>query len=283
MAVRYPRQAGQFYEGSERALRHQIEECFTHKLGPGRLPRLAEEPLTKLFALVSPHAGYMFSGPVAAHGFYEAAQSGRPDAAVIIGPNHTGMGSGVSTVTSGRWRTPLGDMIVDQDLAKAIQAESNIIDIDENAHMFEHSVEVQLPFLQYVYGERLTFVPICMMFQDLRTSQEVGTALAKASKGRNVLIVASTDLTHYESQKAAEAKDHTVIEAILHLNEVELQQKVEAQNITMCGYGPVSAAIVASKTLGPAKAKLLSYHTSGDITQDYSHVVGYCSITIGQA
>jgi len=279
--VRYPRQAGQFYEGSERALRHQIEECFTHKLGPGRLPQRAEGPLTKLFAVVSPHAGYMFSGPVAAHGYYAVAQSGTPDSAVILGPNHTGMGSGVSIVTSGRWRTPLGDISVDQELAKAIQAESDIIDIDENAHAFEHSVEVQLPFLQYIFGSHMTFVPICMMFQDLKTSQEVGTALAKASKDKNVLIVASTDLTHYESQKAAEAKDHTVIEAILHLDEVELQQKVEAQNITMCGYGPVSAAIVASKARGPAKAKLLSYHTSGDITQDYSQVVGYCSIAIG--
>jgi len=225
----------------------------------------------------------MFSGPVAAHGYYEAAQSGKPDTVVVLGPNHTGIGSGVSIVTSGRWRTPLGDMVVDQDLAKTIQAESEIIDIDEKAHMFEHSVEVQLPFLQYIYGDKVTLVPICMMFQDLRTSREVGLALAKASRGRNVLIVASTDLTHYESEKAAEAKDAAVMEAIVHLDEFELQRRIEGQNITMCGYGPVSAVIVAMKELGPAKARLLSYHTSGDITGDYTQVVGYCSIAISRA
>ena len=223
----------------------------------------------------------MFSGPVAAHGYYRAAQNGRPDAVVILGPNHTGIGSGISIVTKGQWRTPLGDVPVDEDLSRTIQAESNIIDIDESAHVFEHSVEVQLPFLQYVYGGGLTFVPICMRFQDLQTSVEVGSAIGKAAKGRNVLIVASTDLTHYASQKAAETNDHSVIDAVLRLSEVELQHIVESRNITMCGYGPVSAALVASRTLGAKAAKLLSYHTSGDITQDYSHVVGYCSIAIG--
>jgi len=283
LAVRYPRQAGQFYEDSERSLRRQIEECFLHRLGPGGLPPRSDSSLTNLIALVSPHAGYMFSGPVAAHAYYQAAERGKPDAAVILGPNHTGIGSGISIVTKGRWRTPLGDISVDEDLSRAIQAESNIIDMDENAHVFEHSIEVQLPFLQYIYGAGLTFVPICMMFQDLRTSVEVGSALGKAAKGRNVLIVASTDLTHYESQKAAEAKDRSVIDAILNLDEAELQHRVESQNITMCGYGPVNVAIVASKALGAKAAKLLSYHTSGDITQDYSHVVGYCSIAIDRA
>ncbi len=280
MAVRYPRQAGRFYEGSESSLRRQVEECFLHRLGPGELPPRVDKTLTGIVALVSPHAGFMFSGPVAAHGYYRAACCGKPDAVIILGPNHTGIGSGISIAAKGRWRTPLGDLQVDEDLSKAIQAGSNIIDPDENAHILEHSVEVQLPFLHYVYDGDFTLVPICMMLQDLQTSMEVGLAIGKAIEGRNVLIVASTDLTHYESQEAAQTNDSYVIEALLRLDEVELQHRVESRNITMCGYGPASATIVASKALGAKTAQLLSYHTSGDVTQDYSQVVGYCSIVI---
>ncbi|MEM2920790.1 MAG: AmmeMemoRadiSam system protein B [Candidatus Bathyarchaeia archaeon] len=278
--MRYPRQAGQFYEGTPDALRAQIEGCFTHRLGPGRLPKVTERPFPNPLALVSPHAGYMFSGPVAAHGYYEAAVYGKPEAVIIIGPNHTGMGSGVSIVTNGWWRTPLGDIKVNRDLAERILTGSGIIDIDEHAHLFEHSIEVQLPFLQYIYGSDLTFIPICMMLQDLQTSREVGIALAKALTGSNVLLIASTDLTHYEPQKVAEAKDSVVIDAIVHLDEAELQHVIEAKNVTMCGYGPVSVVIVAMKELGGRKSRLLSYHTSGDVTKDYAQVVGYCSIAI---
>lgn len=280
MSVRLPRQAGQFYAGSADGLRQQIEECFLHRLGTGKLPQPVETPLRSLVALVSPHAGYMYSGPVAAHGFYFASTCGQPDSVVILGPNHTGIGSGISVVTRGAWRTPLGDMDVDPELARSIQASSQLIDIDESAHRYEHSIEVQLPFLQYVYGPRLRFVPICMMLQDLTSSRDVGEAVAKAIKGRNVLIIASTDMTHYEAQRTAEKNDQLVIDTILRLDEAALQRTVETHGISMCGYGPVSAAIVASKALGASHGERLAYQTSGDVTGDRTQVVGYCSIAL---
>ncbi len=280
MSIRPPRQAGQFYSNSALLLKKQIDGCFLHRLGPGKLPETKEKLLTNLVALVSPHAGYIFSGPVAAHGFYLAAASGRPDFLVIIGPNHTGIGSGISIVTKGVWKTPLGDIKVNSELAQLIQSSSQLIDIDESAHKFEHSIEVQLPFLQYIYGSQFSLVPICMMLQDLASSRDVGRAIAKACKGQNVLIIASTDLTHYQPQSVAEKKDKVIIDAITQLDETILQKAVEYNNISMCGYGPVSAAIVASKMLGATDGKCLSYHTSGDVTGNYFQVVGYCSLAL---
>ncbi|MFH0897516.1 MAG: AmmeMemoRadiSam system protein B, partial [Candidatus Bathyarchaeota archaeon] len=203
--IRLPCQAGTFYSSSAAALKKQVEECFLHRFGPGNLPKVEAGP-QKLTSLISPHAGYMFSGPIAANGYYLAAQEGRPDTVIILGPNHTGYGSGVSIMVEGVWRTPLGDVEVDTELAKDIQQSSELIDIDENAHRFEHSIEVQLPFLQYVYGTTFKLVPICMMMQDLQTSCDVGESAAKAASGRNVLIIASTDMSHYEPHKIAEAK-----------------------------------------------------------------------------
>jgi AmmeMemoRadiSam system protein B len=280
MSVRLPCQAGQFYAGDANHLRKQIEECFTHRLGAGRLPPTIESPLSNLVGLVSPHAGYMFSGPVAANGFYFAASCGRPDSVVILGPNHTGVGSGISIMTKGMWRTPLGDVEIDSELAKSIQTSSQLIDIDDSAHRYEHSIEVQLPFLQYIYGSRFRFVPICMMLQDLTSSRDIGETIAKACRGKNILVIASTDLTHYQPQRIAEAKDKLVIDAILRVDEKALQEAVESHNISMCGFGPVSAAIVASKDLGASHAERLSYHTSGDLSGDYTQVVGYCSVAL---
>jgi len=271
-----------WYAGSSQSLRAQIEKCFTHSFGPGNLPTVTKKGPRRLIGLVSPHAGYIFSGPVAAHGYLCAARNGRPDSVIVLGPNHTGLGSGISIMSQGKWRTPFGDMEVDEELASAIQAESRLTDIDENAHRFEHSIEVQLPFLQYVYDSRLRFVPICMMLQDLQSSLDVGMAVARASGGKNVLVVASTDLTHYEPQKVAEANDRIAVDAMLKLDEVQLQKSVEERGISMCGFGPVSAAIVAAKSLGAAKAQLLCYCTSGDISQDYSQVVGYCSLVMSR-
>ncbi len=277
--VRFPHQAGGFYAASERPLRKQIEECFMHDFGPRKLPRVSEKGPRSVTSLICPHAGYMFSGPVAAKGYYYVAEDGRPDVIVLIGPNHTGYGSGVSIMTNGIWRTPLGDVRIGSELAKEIQARSEFIDVDEKAHLYEHSIEVQLPFLQYVYGS-FQFVPICMMMQDLEVSKDVGNAIAEAAAGKNVLIIASTDLSHYEPQNTADEKDHLALDAIIRLDAEELQSVVEARGISMCGYGPVSAAIVASKALRAKNAVLLQYKTSGDVTGDKSQVVGYASVAI---
>lgn len=277
--IRLPCQSGSFYESSANALRKQIERCFLHKFGPGNLPK-AEKGMRKLVSLICPHAGYMFSGPVAANGYYFAAKNGKPDTVIVIGPNHTGYGSGASLMTEGAWRTPFGDVEIDTHFAVEIQRASQFIDIDEGSHRLEHSIEVQLPFLQFVYDNAFKFIPICMMIQDFKTSQDLGEAIAKTAFNKNVLIIASTDMSHYEPHKVAKEKDRLAIETILKLSAKELQSTIESNNISMCGYGPASVAVIASKKLKATRAELLSYITSGDISGDRSSVVGYASIAI---
>ena len=260
-------------------MRRQIEECFTHKFGPGKLPTLDESGPRKIIGLICPHAGYMYSGPVAANAYYQLATDGRPDVLVILGPNHQGIGSGVSIMDRGIWRTPLGDVEVDAETCKAILQHSDIIDVDDSAHAYEHSIEVQIPFLQYIYGS-FKFVPICFLMQDLETAREVGEALAKALKDKNAVIIASSDMTHYEPHVRASEKDRKAINAILQLDEASFYSVLESLNVTACGYGPIASLIVASKKLDAKKAELLSYRTSGDVTGDKSAVVGYAAIAV---
>ena len=279
MKLRRPSQAGMFYAGNAQALRAQIEECFTHKLGPGKLPQVADRKLQTIVGLVCPHAGYMYSGSVAAHAYYNLAADGKPDTVVLFGPNHTGYGSALALMRDGVWCTPLGDVEIDTLTANLIMKESSIIDVDDSAHAYEHSIEVQLPFLQYLYGSAFKFVPICFLMQDLQSSREVGIAVAKALVDKNALVIASTDMTHYEPQETAEQKDKAAIEATLNLDAERLYSTIEARHITMCGYGPTIAAITAAKALNAKEAELLCYKTSGDITGDFSSVVGYASIS----
>lgn len=208
------------------------------------------------------------------------ARDGKPKSVVILGPNHTGLGSGVSTMTSGEWLTPLGRVRVDRQLAEAIRKGCDLIDVDELAHAHEHSIEVQLPFLQHLFKEDFTMVPICMMMQDEETSEEVGRAIAKGTKGEDVVIIASTDLTHYESQASAAAKDRKAIDKILALDWRGLLNVVYEEDISMCGFGPVAAMLCAAKELGAKKAELLKYATSGDTAGPMPQVVGYCSIAV---
>ncbi len=278
--IRYAKYAGSFYAGSKNTLKSQIEKCFTHRFGPGRIPEVSKEGPRKIVGLICPHAGYMYSGPVAANAYYQLALDGPADVFVILGPNHQGIGSGVAIMNRGVWRTPLGDVEIDSEVAEEILRYSDIIDIDDSAHAYEHSIEVQLPFLQYVFGSSFRFVPICFLMQDLETSREVGQALAKALENRNAVIIASTDMTHYESHNQACEKDREAINAILQLNEALFYSILESRNVTACGYGPVAALITAAKRLGAKRAELLSYKTSGDITGDKSAVVGYAAISL---
>ncbi len=277
--MRPPVVAGQFYAGTRSTLLEQIEWCYTHPHGPGKVPKVKAGP-RRLVGLVSPHAGYMYSGPVAAHGFAQMAQDGKPNSIVIIGPNHSGAGSGVSIMTSGKWQTPLGEVQIDEALSGAIRQASDIIDMDTVAHAYEHSLEIQLPFLQHLFKAEFKITPICMMLQDERTSKEVGDAIAKASAGKDVAIIASTDFTHYEPQRSAVEKNHKAMDKILALDAAGLVRTVEEEAITMCGYGPVSAMLQAAKKLGAKRAKLLKYATSGDTAGPMAQVVGYGSIAI---
>ncbi|MEM3463659.1 MAG: AmmeMemoRadiSam system protein B [Candidatus Bathyarchaeia archaeon] len=276
--VRRPTQAGAFYEGNAESLKRQIENCFLHEFGPGKIPTVAKTGLKKVTGLVCPHAGYMFSGPVAAHAYYSLACDGRPDVAVIFGPNHTGYGSALAVMNEGFWRTPLGDVEVDGETANHIVRESRIVDVDDSAHRFEHSIEVQLPFLQYLYGSEIKIVPICFLMQDLSSAKEVGKAVAKVLAGKNAVVIASSDMTHYEPQKSAERKDRAALEAVEEMDEDKFYSTIETQRITACGYGPIAALITAAKLLGAKEAKVLCYKTSGDIIGDYSSVVGYAAV-----
>jgi len=274
---RPPAQSGTFYPDTEGALRTQIQQSFLHPLGPGAIPTIPGTRNQNLLGLIVPHAGYRYSGPVAAHSYYRLASAGIFESIIILGPNHTGLGSGVSTMTEGEWSTPLGDVPIDTDLAQEIVDTSHLVDVEDEAHRNEHSIEVQLPFLQFIYPRRFKFVPICMMLQDLQTSIEVGEALAKAAENHRAIVLASSDWTHYEPHEQAQSKDKQAIEEALQMNEKKFQEIIEERSVSACGYGPVTAMIHAAKLRGAKSGNLLSYQTSGDVTGDKSAVVGYAA------
>ncbi len=270
--MRYATVAGQFYKGTETGLRKEIEDCFLHKLGPGSIPALNPKRSGRIRGIVSPHAGYMYSGPVAAHGFAALAEDGFPRVFVIIGPNHHGVGSGVA-VTAHDFETPLGIMKNDRDLAAAMKKDP--IDNSMLAHRHEHSIEVQLPFIQY-FSKNCMFVPVSMMMQDHKSAQRVGQIIREAVGERDAVVIASTDFSHYISPEQAREKDMMAIERILDLDTKGLYDTVRKNRITMCGFGPVIAMLEAVQG---SKAELLKYANSGDITA-MSEVVGYASIVI---
>ncbi|WP_456420238.1 MEMO1 family protein [Methanocaldococcus infernus] len=284
--MRYPAVAGLFYPSNPEELLEMIENCYLHELGPKKLPSIGSY---SILGLVCPHAGYIYSGPIQAHSYLALSKHADPSeeiTAVILGPNHTGLGSGVS-VSADIWRTPLGDMEPDKEFIDLLWRECEIIDLDETAHLQEHSIEVQLPFLKHLELleiAKFKIVPICMMFQDYETAIEVGYFIAKVAKelNRRVVVIASSDLSHYEPQEIAVEKDRIVINDIIKMDEKRLYEDVVKYNISMCGYGPVMAMIRALKELGGERAKLLAYATSGDVTGDYSAVVGYSSIAINR-
>lgn len=259
--MREPAVAGQFYPGHASELRHQLE---------GMLRK--EEELPILGAVV-PHAGYVYSGSVAARVY--ACLPARTTY-VILGPNHHGLGSPVA-LSRDSWRTPLGVVEADLELADALAG--TIIDYDEQSHIHEHSIEVQIPFLQARFSD-FSILPIAMGLQDEETAVEVGEELAKAIHAlkRNVTIVASSDFTHYEPQEVARKVDAQLIEAILNMDVHELYSRVYRYDATACGYGPIAATITACRALGATSGKLLGYATSGDVTGDHSQVVGYGAI-----
>jgi MEMO1 family protein len=275
--IRKPAVAGLFYESNPESLKNRIEWCYQHQIGPGRIPDKIDEKRT-IKGLMAPHAGYQYSGPVAAHSYLELAEDGFPETVVIICPNHTGLGSGVSTMTEGAWQTPLGNVQIDEEFAIELVSQHTLMDTDPTAHLQEHSCEVQLPFLQYTSSDFM-LVPVCMWMQDLETASELGEAISETSRkiGRDVVVIASTDFTHYQPQEVAKSQDKKVLEAIKAMNEKLMMKRVADLNVTMCGYGPVAASLVASKAMGANSSEILKYATSGDATGDYSSVVGYAS------
>jgi len=289
--VRMPVVAGQFYNGDKESLKKSIEDCFFHSRGPGELPKISKGD-KKVLGVVVPHAGYIFSGSIAAHSYYTLTSNGFADIFIILGPNHTGMGSGVNVMTEGFWETPLGTVPINKLVAEDIH--KGIIHKDIDSHRYEHSIEVQLPFLQFVGGDAgFNFVPICMGMQDIDTSAEVGKIIANAIRNsdRKITIIASTDFSHagfnYMSMppenmrvdEYAEKQDSLAIQQILKIDPGGLIQTVKDNNITMCGYGPVAAMLTAAKELGAKNAELLKYGTSYEVHPSTS-CVGYGSIAV---
>ena len=265
--IRNPVVAGQFYPASPSQLTETIRGMVDEKA-------VREE----VIGLVAPHAGYPYSGPVAGATISRIAFK---DTFIIIGPNHTGRGKPLSIMTEGTWETPLGPVEIDSALAKRILALSGHLEEDHLAHQYEHSIEVQLPFLQY-FKPDIKLVPIILSYYSESAYKEIGKEIAAAIQelDKEVVIIASSDMTHYEPQDSAQKKDTKAIEAVLDLNEDELLKRVDELNISMCGYAPAVSLISAARELGATSAELVKYQTSGDTTGDYSAVVGYAGIII---
>jgi AmmeMemoRadiSam system protein B len=267
-----------FYPSGRESLLREIESCFLHRLGPGRLPRRVKGD-RRPGALISPHAGYTYSGPIAAHA-YAQLDGCNVNVAIVLGPNHYGVGTPVSIFPEGVWATPLGEISIDTELAMELSNLSDVFSLDEVSHEHEHSIEVQLPFLQYVVGS-FRLVPICMLDQSVEAALRVGEALAEILRGRgDVALIASSDMTHYEPHERASRKDSIALERIGRLDIEGLYEAILEHDISMCGYGPVAAVLHACRRVGADQAEVLKYATSGDVSGDYSSVVGYAAVEV---
>ncbi len=259
--------AGSFYKSDRKRLTTQLEECFAGV-------EVREDD--RIVGAVSPHAGYMYSGTVAAHVY---ARLPHADTFIILGPNHYGLGSLVA-ISTDAWMTPLGRVDVDTEFVETLPR--RIIDIDETAHQHEHSIEVQLPFLQYRF-DSFRIVPICMALSDEDTTREVGEDLASAIasfEDKKFVMIASSDFTHYEPDHVARDKDEFVIEAITELDIGKFYNRIFGCQSSACGIGPIASVMHAAKKLGATQGLLVRYATSGDVTGDRASVVGYGGIVI---
>jgi MEMO1 family protein len=275
---RAPAVAGIFYPSDAGELYQLIELSFKEeRFGPGHLPPSKEFNRRRIYGIVSPHAGYVYSGAVAANGYYETS-SMNFDRIVMIGPNHYGIGTGLATIRDGIWETPLGEVEVDSGLALQIAENSGILDFDELAHSRDHCLEVQLPFLQYIKKNQFKIVPVIMIMQDKVTASEIGESIASSTRNLNTLLIASSDFTHYEPNDEAHRKDDELIKAILTLDISNFYTTFERLNVSACGYGAIASIMTAAKALGATKGELLRYATSGDVMGDTNNVVGYASI-----
>ncbi|MCE9625143.1 MAG: AmmeMemoRadiSam system protein B [Deltaproteobacteria bacterium] len=267
--IREPAVAGRFYAADPSSLRHQVRDF----LGPEEHP--SQE---NAIGLVSPHAGYIYSGQVAGSVFSRVKI---PKKILLLGPNHTGLGAYAAINVSGFWNTPLGAAKIDENLAKKLMHLCPLLQVDQAAHQREHSLEVQLPFLQ-VLRQDFEFVPLCLSHFRYDDCVSLGMAMAKliAASDEDILMVASSDMNHYESQQRTLLKDQRAIACILELNPQKLYQRVHEEDISMCGIIPTTCMMVAALELGAKRAELVKHATSGDVSGDYGGVVGYAGIIL---
>jgi AmmeMemoRadiSam system protein B/AmmeMemoRadiSam system protein A len=265
--LRMPVFAGQFYPDSPEELRAMLDSFIR--------PQEEKEEVTGILA---PHAGYIYSGAITGA---VVSRIKIKDTFIILGPNHTGLGKPFSIMTEGAWQTPLGEVQIDSELAKKLVSNSRFLQEDTLAHENEHSIEVQLPFLQYFKPE-VKIVPIVIGGGGIETFRQIGLEIAQTMRDlkREAVIFASSDMNHYEPQMTSRKKDYQAINAILDMDADKLIQRVEEQDISMCGYAPAAIMITASRESGGNKALLVRYQTSGDVSGDFNAVVGYAGIII---
>jgi AmmeMemoRadiSam system protein B len=267
MTKRAPAVAGQFYYGTRERLLDQVGQYI-----------VGDAPKEDVIGVIVPHAGLIYSGPVAG-AVYSSIRF--PKTFVLLGPNHTGLGSPISLSDDNEWETPLGILEVDKKLAAKIIQNDPGVTRDDRAHLFEHSLEVQLPFISY-FSKDAKIVPIALLSASVGDCIELGRAIARAVKTVDypVVIAASSDMSHYVSEKAARQKDQKAIDRVLAVDPEGLYETVVRERISMCGYMPATAMLSAARELGANSARLVKYATSGDVSGDYDSVVGYAGIVV---
>lgn len=273
-AVRQPAVAGRFYPANAQHLRAEVEKFTTAPAAE------SAKPETKIHALgcVVPHAGYMYSGHVAGAVFRRLEL---PRRFVILCPNHTGMGEPLAIMSEGVWQTPLGDAPIDESLAERLKAKLTLLSEDQAAHRYEHALEVQLPFLQ-VLAPGFEFVPITVATGNFEVLGALGMVIGSVATeaGTPVLVIASSDMNHYESDDVTRVKDRRAIDQLLALDARGLYDIVHKTAISMCGYGPAVVMLTAARKLGATRAELIRYATSGDVSGDRDMVVGYAGVAV---
>jgi len=265
--IREPAVAGQFYPAHPESLRKSIRTY----LGPG-------EPSLDAKGIVAPHAGYMYSGAVAG-AVYAAVRL--PKRFIILGPNHTGGGAALSLHPSGQWRTPLGLVGIDEELNKHLTRECTLLVEDTAAHAREHSIEVQIPFLQ-LRADPMSFAAICIGTADYASLETLGHALGRVVKATPdpVLLVASSDMSHYEAADVASRKDRFAIEKMVDVDPLGLYRTIFEKDVSMCGFAPTVALLTACRDLGASRGQLVRYANSGDVSGDFDRVVGYAGMAV---
>ncbi|TAK66007.1 MAG: AmmeMemoRadiSam system protein B [Bacteroidetes bacterium] len=271
--TRQPSVAGMFYPASEKELRNNLEELFT-KASPS-------PPLGNIVALISPHAGYMYSGLTAAYG-YKLLQGKQFDSVVIVSPSHREYFNGISVYNGSAYKTPVGTFHIDETLRFDLLSKSERIETSSRGHGAEHAIEVQLPFLSMMLGE-INILPIVMGDQTRELCFELGNALAEILSGKQCLLVASTDLSHYYPYETAKKLDKRAIDDIKRFNYEQLMDDLENNITEACGGGPTVAVLAAAQQLGATDVQILHHCNSGDVTGDHSGVVGYLSAAVVKA
>ena len=266
--MRYPAVAGRFYPADRDELLDEIKACFTHPIGPGTIGGIVGDRRIK--AVISPHAGYACSGMNAAHAFKALAEDGSPDAYVIIGPDHYGIPFD-NALCSEPYLTPLGECRVHEGIVRRL---SEHVTDAPGAHMYEHSIEVQVPFLQYI-DKDAEIVPVIMGDQSISAARRLGGWIREACEGYDVVVIASSDMSHYVPKPVAERKDMMLLDRACALDIEGMYDAIETNGISACGYGPIASAIIAT---GPKEGHLLKHSDSWDaIRYHRDSVVGYAS------